>query len=155
MPKAMMPSLNRAGFVGALQRVVSDELPGAFDEVSWQMTPEAEERLQRLPPLTKEVLFYAAREAIRNASHHGRDGNPQRPLHLHLALTAPGDLVICIEDDGVGIEAAKGSANGSGQGLALHSTMLAIIGGTLDIQSAPDHYTRVALRLPQAATEVF
>jgi signal transduction histidine kinase len=153
MPKATLPALNRPGLMGALQRVVSDELPGVFDEVTWQVTPEAEKTLQTLPPLTKELLFYAAREAIRNAGHHGRAGNPQRPLHLRIAIATPDDLTISIEDDGVGIETAKSTTGGSGQGLALHSTMLAIIGGTLDIQSVPERYTCITLRLPQAAIE--
>jgi len=155
MPKTTLPVRNGLGLVGALQRVFSDEMPGMFDEVTWQVSPEAEERLKQLLPLTQEVLFYAAREAVRNAGQHGRARNPQRSLHLRVNIAAPNDLMICIEDNGVGIEAAKASTGGSGQGLALHSTMLAIIGGTLEVQSVRDKYTRIILTLPQTAMEVF
>jgi signal transduction histidine kinase len=155
MPKTTRPVQNGLGLVGALQRVFNDELPGMFDDVTWHVSPEAEERLKQLLPLTQEVLFYAAREMVRNAGQHGRAGNMQRALHLRVNISAPDDLVICIEDDGVGIEAAKPSAGGSGQGLALHSTMLAIIGGTLEVQSVRDRYTRITLTLPQRAMEVF
>ncbi len=42
---------------------------------------------------------------------------------------------------------------GSGQGLALHSTMMAVIGGTLSIDSMPEEYTRVSLVLPRIALQ--
>ena len=32
--------------------------------------------------LIAEVLYYAARETIRNAARYGRDGDGSRPLHL-------------------------------------------------------------------------
>ncbi len=62
-------------------------------------------------------------------------------------------MVLCIEDDGVGIEAAQISNGGSGQGLVLHSTMLAIIGGELDVESVPGAYTRITIMLPQQTME--
>jgi chemotaxis protein histidine kinase CheA len=36
----------------------------------------------------------------------------------------------------------------SGRGLALHGTMMAIIGGALSIESSPGQYTRVRLSAP-------
>jgi signal transduction histidine kinase len=153
IPKTTLPTLTRLGLIGALQRVVSEELAGAFDDVTWQVTPEAEQITRNLLPLTAEVLFYATREAIRNAWRHGRAGDSQQPLHLRLVISTQAGLTIYIEDDGVGLEATKNSNGGSGQGLALHSTMLAIVGGTLDIKSLPGSYTRVTLKLPQAALD--
>ena len=35
-----------------------------------------------------------------------------------------------------------------GQGLALHSTLMAVVGGTLSAESLPGKYTRVKLTLP-------
>jgi signal transduction histidine kinase len=148
MPRASLPTLIRRGLIDALKRVVQDELPEAFDSVAWQLDPQAGQILQNLPALTGEVLFYAAREAIRNAGQHGRAERSQRPLHLTVTVTIHHRLVIQIEDDGVGFEAAKAANRGSGQGLALHSAMLAIIGGDLDVESIPDLYTRITLSLP-------
>ena len=54
-----------------------------------------------------------------------------------------------IEDDGVGIVAGERSTGGSGHGLALHTTMMAVVGGTLTVESERDRYTRVVLVLPQ------
>ncbi len=165
MPAATTPQVGRLGLFGALRQAVDDELESAFDSVSWQVEPGIED----LPTLVAEVLFYAAREAIRNAARYGRGGNPARPLHLRVEATwhdRPADssvsgssvlagqpgLEIVIEDDGVGLRGAEGVDAGGGQGLALHSTMMAVVGGSLAMQSVPGIYTRVFLTLPLDAT---
>lgn len=153
MPKTQIPALTRLGLIGALQHLVQEELPEMFETVSWQIAPDVLETLQTLPALTNEVLFYATRESIRNAGRHGRAGQPQRPLQLAIKASMQNGLRICVEDDGVGFETPKSSNGSSGQGLALHSAMLAIIGGTLDVDSVPNRYTRVILTLPAAALE--
>ena len=65
-------------------------------------------------------------------------------------------LSITVEDNGAGVidslgEAQAGERPGAGQGLALHSTLLAVVGGSLAIQSEPGLFTRVTLCLPAAA----
>jgi signal transduction histidine kinase len=57
-------------------------------------------------------------------------------------------LVVSVEDSGVGLTAVSPN-NGSGHGLAIHSTTMAVIGGTLTTDSVPGQYTRVSLTLPQ------
>jgi signal transduction histidine kinase len=167
MPAVTAPEVARLGLVGALRQVVEDELEAAFDEVVWQVAPEAEREMRAMPPLTAEVLFYAAREAVRNAARHGRGGD-DRPLHLTIKIAYParpldsgqglagaqelGGLKIVIEDDGVGMGPAPDRSGDSGQGLALHSTMMAVIGGTLAVESMADTYTCVSLTLPSAGS---
>jgi signal transduction histidine kinase len=146
MPSARAPEVARLGLLAALRQMVDDDLGRAFDAVTWQIEPEAEAQARLIPTLTAEVLFYAAREAIRNAARHGRP-DPGGPLHLTLAATWREGLSLLIEDDGAGLGTAS-SPGGSGQGLALHSTLLAVVGGTLAVESEPGRYTRVSLRLP-------
>ncbi len=150
MPKPTVPALNRFGLVAALKRVIAHELAGAFKNVVWQVEAEAEQLINQLAPLTTEVIFYAIREAIRNAAHHGPDEDSPNLLQLKITITLRAGLTIWIEDDGQCMEAAK--VSGNGHGLALHSTMLAIIGGVLDIESIPNNYTRVTITLPQPTT---
>ena len=143
-----MPKLAQLGLIPTLQQLVLDELKSAFDDVVWQIDPSAARAALALSPLTAEVIFYAAREAMRNAARHGRGAALDRPLHLRVALTCADGLQLQIEDNGVG--ANEASANpGTGHGLVLHSTLLAIVGGLLEIASEPDMYTRVTIRLPQ------
>ncbi|MEZ4619755.1 MAG: ATP-binding protein [Caldilineaceae bacterium] len=153
MPARSAPAVARIGLIAALHQLINDELPDAFDAVAWHVAAPAEELLRDLPQLTVEVLFYAAREAIRNAARYGRGQERQRPLRLQISIVEEAGLVIQIGDDGVGIapEEAAGEAAqraGSRQGLSIHSTMLAVVGGTLETESEPGKHTVVTLRLP-------
>lgn len=154
MPTASAPEVAQLGLVGALRQVVDHELGDAFDDVQWQVQPEAEGRARAIPTLTAEVLFYAAREAIRNAARYGRGHDAALALHLHVSAAWEDALAVVIEDNGVGVGGARSRAEGCGQGLALHTTMMAVIGGTLAVESILGAYTRVTLTLPQEAWRV-
>jgi signal transduction histidine kinase len=150
IPAAMAPELARLGLAGALQQVVENELKDVFDGVNWQVSPTALEHLPALPSQSTEVIFYAAREAMRNAAQHARHPSSTAPLHLSVSLDWQAGLRLSIEDDGIGLAPATTSAPAStGQGLALHSTLMAVIGGSLSLESVPGKYTRVVLRLPE------
>jgi len=152
------PELGQIGLLAALKRVTESELHHAFDSVTWDITPEVEVAAQQLPPLSMEVLYYAAREAMRNAARHGRgsstSGSDQRALNLHVQISIGDGFQVQIEDDGVGLTNGESGNGGSGSGLALHSTMMAIIGGSLTLDSAPGRFMRVVLALPKASLEV-
>ena len=149
IPVATAPQIVGLGLIGALQQTVDDEFAVAFDDVIWEFETEAERHFKTIPPLTAEVIFYAAREAIRNAARHGRAADAQS-LVLKISVGRPDSWEIIIEDNGVGLmTSGKGSNEGSGKGLALHSTMMSVIGGTLAVESVPGEYLRVRLSLPQ------
>lgn len=163
LPPALAPDVARLGLVGALRRVV-DDLGGEIDSVRWEIEPAGERQAAELSPLAAEVLFGAAREAIRNAARHGRGPvaaqgagsldrpGQRRPLRLRIAVTAtPDDLTLVVDDDGVGLAgraSLRGERAGGGQGLVLHGTLLTVIGGSLAVKGAPGQGTRVALRVP-------
>lgn len=146
VPPALTPEVTRLGVLGALEEALA-EFDQAFDEVVWEVTPAARERLRALPPLTAEVLFYAAREVLRNAARHGR-GEANGSLRLRLqGQESARTVALVVEDDGVGLD----PAGADGRGLALHSTMLAVVGGTLAVESSAGRGTRV--RMEVAAEE--
>lgn len=147
IPPAAAPELARLGLLAALRQVTDLELKDAFDQVTWQVDPLAEAALAALPALPAEVIFYAAREAMRNAALHARPPRPNAALSLCVRAEMLPGLRLTIQDDGVGL--AGGVTTGSGQGLALHSTLMAVIGGSLALESAPGAYTRVILSLPE------
>lgn len=150
MPTTTAPDVARLGLVRALRRAVDNDLAAAFDEVAWEIEPAAAEKAESIPTLTAEVIFYAAREAIRNAARHGRGVERSRPLHLTIAISWPAGLQIAIVDNGVGIQAAFPTTN-NGHGLALHSTMMAVVGGAIVVESIPGERTEVVLTLPSGA----
>jgi signal transduction histidine kinase len=151
IPPPVDPQLTEGGLLGALRQMVDRELAPAFDEVVWQITPEAEQATRGIPTFSAEVLIYAVREVIRNAARHARTEEPGHVLRLCLSIRWKNGLVIDIEDNGAGIASPAPAGGGSGQGLALHSTMLAVVGGMLSSQSVRGAYTRVSLVLPEAS----
>jgi signal transduction histidine kinase len=118
-----------------LRALLQEEFAGALESVAWQCEPAAEHAAAGLPALAADLLFYAAREAVRNAARHGRRA-ADAPLNLRLNLEYTAGLRLVVEDDGVGW-AGPGPA---GHGLALH--------GALNVASAPGRFTRVSLELP-------
>jgi signal transduction histidine kinase len=97
------------------------------------------------------VVYGAAREAIRNAARHGRGEEPGRSLRLSVSAAWQDGLEIRVEDDGIGVEPERDGAGG-GQGLALHGTMIGVIGGTMAVEAAAGGGTRVTLSLPAGGT---
>ncbi|KAA3647910.1 MAG: hypothetical protein DWQ07_02680 [Chloroflexi bacterium] len=151
MPTTSLPEISKLGLIGAMRRLVEEEYGQAFEEVRWHIDPQAERQAQDVSPLTAEVLYYASREAIRNASRHARSEGRQHPLHLDIHIDWEQGLQVEIADDGVGVGNGENEENSQGgHGLALHSTMMAVVGGELAIESQPGEYTRVSLKLPHS-----
>ncbi|MEO8393541.1 MAG: ATP-binding protein [Chloroflexota bacterium] len=153
LPAASAPEVAQLGLMPALRKALDGELASAFDGVTWNVDAEADTAAQNIPLLTAEVVYYAVREAMRNAAVYGRGDQPKRALHLCVEMLRRDGLVIIVEDDGVGLDRANepstaAALHGSGHGLALHSTMMAVIGGSLIVESSPDQFTRVRLMLP-------
>lgn len=146
LPATVSPAIARLGFLGALKRLVAEDLHAHFDEVAWEIAPGATERVALVSPVTSEVLFYAVREAIRNAARHGRNPDSAHPFRLEIHLCAEEGVAVTVEDNGLGMDGV-GAANG--RGLALHSTMMAVVGGALTTESVAGEYTRVTVLLPE------
>jgi signal transduction histidine kinase len=155
LPPASAPELARQGLEGALRHLVEVEGRAYFEQVVWGLSLEAEERVRLLPPVAAEVIFYAVQEAVRNAARHGRGGDPAKLLNLTVSLTWQNGLRVTIEDNGVGLPqgeaASQVNAEGNGRGLALHGTMMAVLGGSLTLESAAGAFTRVIVFLPEQA----
>jgi signal transduction histidine kinase len=154
LPAGREPAVAGLGLIDALRRLASGEFARAFDAIDWVVDPGAEDAAQRLPPLTAEVLFYAAREAMRNAARHGRGGSQGAPLNLRIGADwEPAGLRLTVEDNGVGVDGPSTASysESGGQGLALHSTLLAVVGGTLSVESETGRFTRVLMCLPAEA----
>ncbi len=147
IPVSNMAEVRRLGLFGALRRAAEIELGDSFAAIEWAVSPEAETRSRGLAPVVTEVLFLAAREAMRNAAHHGRGRDAARLISLRMAAEAEQGLTLTIADDGVGLEAAA-DEHDAGHGLTLHSTLMAIVGGTLEVDSSSSG-TSVQLHVPR------
>lgn len=84
------------------------------------------------------MVFYTAREVLRNSAKHRRGVSP---LEVRISAKYESGLEIVIEDSGAG-----GKAEG-GSGLALHGTMLAVVGGELELATNTEGGSKVKLRM--------
>jgi signal transduction histidine kinase len=144
LPVVTSPDVNQLGLIDALKKTITNEFSSAFEEVVWEIPDDVSYQLEQVPPLVSEVVYFAVREAIRNAARHGR----VLPTLKIAANRQAQELEFVIEDNGGGKPDRKQEGPSSGQGLVLHSTMMAVIGGELVFDQVAEETTRVLLRVP-------
>ncbi|HEY4690203.1 MAG TPA: hypothetical protein VIK33_12890 [Anaerolineae bacterium] len=148
MGNAVPTRLESEGLVAALHSALMHDFRDSFDAIDWRADPAAGESARRLPLFVGEVVFYATQEAIRNAARHARGDDPTRKLRLSVAVDGAPGLTIAVSDDGVG-RSAGGATTSAGSGLLFHSTMMAVVGGTLIVSERASGGTQVTIELPQ------
>jgi two-component system, NarL family, sensor histidine kinase UhpB len=99
---------------------------------------------ERLPRVIELTCYRVVQEALTNIARHAD------ARHVQLALTqADSCLVLEICDDGCGFDAEGARADGAhGLGLRGMRERLALVGGTLTIDSRPDSGTRLLAHVP-------
>lgn len=101
---------------------------------------------RRLPAEEKIALFRITQEALTNCARHAH----AKAVAIELN-TGADHLVLCIADDGVGIDLAGGNGEKHGLGLISMQERAEAIGGKWRIESAPGKGTRVVVRVDAAA----
>ncbi len=111
----------------------------------------------RLIALDRDLMAHVLSNILTNALKYS---SPETPVTLHVAF-APDAVTVRIADEGIGIPPADlaqvgepffraqnvGDVQGTGLGLALVRRILVILGGTMEIVSAPGEGTTVILTL--------
>lgn len=153
IPITSSPQVARLGLLTALEEAIETEFKAAFNQILVDIEPDARARSAELPAMTAEVIYYAAREAVRNAAQHARAGGEAEDEFVNLTVAALWEdgLTITIEDSGCGIDHELSDTSQAGHGLALHGTLMAVLGGSLSVESVPGSFTRIILHLPQSA----
>ncbi|MGE5244285.1 MAG: HAMP domain-containing protein [Betaproteobacteria bacterium] len=142
---ALRPSmLDDLGLASAIEWFARQQL----EPLGVAVTFEASGTDRRLPREVELALFRAAQEAIANI---GRHAGADRALIQYTA--EDGHLVLELEDDGRGFDPADAAVIGPsmrGLGLAGMRERIALVGGQLTIDSAPDSGTRILIEAPIA-----
>ena len=126
LPETLRRHISRfAERTGAIIEFASDE-----DAAGWNLRPEAAFSLTR-----------DAQEALTNAAWHGR----ATKITVELRRETPKTICLTIRDNGAGFDTENFS---EGVGLAAMRERMEKIGGTFQIESAPDNGTAVFARLP-------
>ena len=145
--------LSQQGLVAALRAWIAQD--STLAHVSWRIQPEAVGVLDRLPVFVNEVIFFAAQELVRNAVRHGARDLEARSLRLEIAVEFQDGLHLAVVDDGVGFGLGPSSTAGVHNGLWLHSTMLAAVGGSLSVAALPGGGTRATIDFGRPALDSF
>lgn len=101
-----------------------------------------------LAPAAAAALYRVAEEALRNIAQHSAATRARVSLRTGVEF-----VLLEIEDDGRGIDLKLNDPMQAGLGLFSARAVLALVGGELQISSAPAKGTRVLARVPKKATE--
>lgn len=166
LPPEMRPEVEElqrmtAAALEHLRRIAMELRPAILDDLGlvealrWQaeefqkqtgvpITLRVQGRIERLPRQVELVLYRVAQEALTNIARHARATRVEVTLNCSTE-----HLELFIADDGVGFdpEAVRRSRARS-LGLIGMAERLALIGGTLEIDSAPGKGTRIRARVP-------
>jgi signal transduction histidine kinase len=104
--------------------------------------------LDERPPRDVETTLYRiAQEALTNIAKHSR------AEHVDVILERrPDHVLLVVEDDGVGFDSAAAGAANQGFGLLGMQERAALVGATLDIESAVGRGTTILVRMPEHAS---
>lgn len=98
---------------------------------------------ERLPKDLELVLYRVAQEALTNVARHSHARN------AHVVLEAKdGTVSLSIEDDGTGFDVDAAMTDARGLGLSGMRERMALVGGTLGIESAAGRGTRLTASAP-------
>ncbi len=148
LPSAYSPQFEHIGLTQAIRKLTVEEFSPYFKKINYQWEDIEESKLNDISQLKKEVIYYAAREAIRNSALHAIPITGEDKVTLTISITTATDIKIVIQDNGCGVRKEKNPSTGSGQGLAIHSTLMELISGRLSVETEPESFTRVSLTCP-------
>jgi signal transduction histidine kinase len=131
--------LDDLGLPAALKRLARDAANG--NAIDFDVDVDVNDR--RLPRNLEAALFRVAREAVYNAARHA---SPRR-VQIQLRRGAS-QVVLRIQDDGKGFGVTPAMERPGGRGLAAMREHLALVDGSLAIDSAPNAGTTVTATAP-------
>ncbi|MBZ5578686.1 MAG: sensor histidine kinase [Acidobacteriia bacterium] len=143
---ALSPAvLERLGLQTALRQLV-----GRFRKVHGARVRLRSEGLREgLPRQTEEVIYRVTQEGLHNIAKH------TQATCVNLCLRAADKRIrLSVADNGAGFRTDRAGSKPKSFGLAGMRERVALLGGTLAVQSAPGKGTRVTLELPLTAAPV-
>jgi PAS domain S-box-containing protein len=134
------PALEEAGVVAAIRAHIRSTLAETGLSVELDAAPVED----RLSADVKLALYRIVQEAISNVVRHAAASRIQISV-----ATGDGKLQATVTDDGCGFDLGRAvSSGGRGLGVLGMQERAIILGGRVEIGSAPDTGTRVSIELP-------
>ncbi len=139
--------LDELGLVAALITYADD----CSSRYPFAVEVEVTGHRRRLPSEIETALYRIAQEALTNVAKHAQARHAWVRLHI-----GEEEVRLTVSDDGVGMdveEAQRAAACGKGWGLAGICERVQLIGGKLDLRSAPGEGTDVIVQVPIPPSE--
>jgi signal transduction histidine kinase len=144
LARGLHPSvLDDLGLLAAARRYVTDYAKAHTLEVDFKSEGLG---TRRLPSLIQTTMYRILQEGLTNVARHAKATR----VELELRLDA-GTLELEIRDNGVGFDPATAEVARTGLGLHGMGERAALLGGTIEIRSAPGRGTTVHARVPLSA----
>lgn len=141
LARGLHPSvLDDMGLAAAARRYVSDYGKSFGVVVDLQLESIVS---QRMPPLVQTTMYRILQEALTNVARHAKAGR------VGVQLVYEGTILeLVVQDDGVGFDAGAALKDASGLGLHGMRERVALLDGSVEIESRPRHGTTVRVRIP-------
>lgn len=130
--------LDDLGLVPTLKRYVEN----FKEQVDMDVHLDVAESEQRLSPYLEVMIFRAVQELLGNAANHSQASMVKIVLDI-----SEQRIRVSVEDNGRGFDAAS-IAEREGMGLKLIKDRVEMLGGHMDVDSAPGQGTRIAFDVP-------
>lgn len=131
-------ALDDLGLVDAIHDLTSARCDEAGVRLEWDVSGPR----RRLAAPIETAVFRIAQEAVTNVVRHAHARSARVAIRFE-----DGRVSVSVEDDGVGFDAARVQRAG-GVGLLGMRERAVLVGGTLELASAPRAGTRVTARIP-------
>ena len=141
LARGLHPSvLDDLGLAAAVRRHVGDRARS----LGWSVDLRLESVVsRRFPPLVQTTMYRILQEALTNVVRHAAARAVGVELKLEGAM-----LELVVRDDGVGFDPATAQPDASGLGLHGIAERVALLGGSVEIDSRPGRGTVVRARVP-------
>jgi signal transduction histidine kinase len=134
--------LDDKGLVAAMRRHVSDFAKAFGVVIDLRVVGNVP---RRMAPLAQSTMYRILQEALTNVARHAQARRVGIMLKHKNAI-----LEIVIRDDGVGFDPAAALSEASGLGLHGMQERVALLGGSVAIESRRGHGTSIRARIPAA-----
>jgi len=108
-----------------------------------QVSISAKGDLNNLPERHKITSYRVIQEALSNIVKHSRARHAQVEINC-----APALLRLTVQDDGVGFDLQQGKRSGSSLGILGMQERVSLLGGEINIHSAPGEGTTICAQIP-------
>ncbi len=130
--------LQELGLVAAIRKEAKDFAKATGVKVRVAVSDD----VGRLAPECESAIYRVVQEALHNVAKHAKATTVNVQMERHEEI-----MRLCIEDDGQGMKTNEGW-NGRSFGLAGMRERVAMLGGTVEVDSAPGQGTKIDVIVP-------